>query len=284
MMDLILDYADRDENVRAVLMNGSRANPLAKKDPFQDYDIVYLVVDDSKLRGNIDFIKQFGELLILQLPDEGKILPPSDRGTYCYLSQFTDGNRIDLTIQKVSDVGDLSEDSLTVILMDKDGVLPSIAPPDESSYLIEPPDAIRFEGCCNEFWWVSVYVGKGLWRDEFLHSREMMDKYVRDMFLLMLQWFFGVTTDFSLSPGKGLKNVRYHIDPKLWDLVLESYENHNEHACWSALFAMGSAFRMMAEKVGDRFGYRYNRDEDRNVTAYLEHIRVLPRDAESIFP
>ena len=43
MYDLILGYANADENIRAVILNGSRANPNRKPDPFNDFDIVYLV-------------------------------------------------------------------------------------------------------------------------------------------------------------------------------------------------------------------------------------------------
>jgi aminoglycoside 6-adenylyltransferase len=39
IFQLILDIAQRDERIRAVILNGSRANPNAKKDIFQDYDI-----------------------------------------------------------------------------------------------------------------------------------------------------------------------------------------------------------------------------------------------------
>jgi len=39
MLDLILNIAENDDNIRAVIMNGSRVNPHAKKDPFQDFDI-----------------------------------------------------------------------------------------------------------------------------------------------------------------------------------------------------------------------------------------------------
>ena len=49
MYDLILSYAKQDENVRVVVMNGSRANPQIKKDLFQDYDIAYFVEDMQPL-------------------------------------------------------------------------------------------------------------------------------------------------------------------------------------------------------------------------------------------
>ena len=45
MFDLLLNVAEHDGNIRAVIMNGSRVNPQAKKDLFQDFDIVYFVRD-----------------------------------------------------------------------------------------------------------------------------------------------------------------------------------------------------------------------------------------------
>ena len=47
MLTLILNTAHADERIRAVIMNGSRANPAAPKDCFQDFDIVYVVTDPA---------------------------------------------------------------------------------------------------------------------------------------------------------------------------------------------------------------------------------------------
>ena len=43
MLELIVDTAKRDGRIRAVIMNGSRANPNAPQDIFRDFDIVYIV-------------------------------------------------------------------------------------------------------------------------------------------------------------------------------------------------------------------------------------------------
>ena len=44
MMNLILQIADTLE-VEAIALSGSRTNPRAPKDEFQDYDVVYIVDD-----------------------------------------------------------------------------------------------------------------------------------------------------------------------------------------------------------------------------------------------
>ncbi len=82
MFDLILDTARADERIRAVILNGSRANPNAPRDPFQDFDIVYLVTDVEPFVRNLEWIKRFGEMMILQMPDDmGDPLPDDRRAT-----------------------------------------------------------------------------------------------------------------------------------------------------------------------------------------------------------
>src|SRR5512143_1224949 len=98
MLDLIINTARNDERVRAVIMNGSRVNPHAPKDFFQDYDVVYLVTEKESFLAAPTWIKVFGELMILQLPDEMSDPPPESKDHYAYLMQFADGNRIDLSL------------------------------------------------------------------------------------------------------------------------------------------------------------------------------------------
>ena len=98
MFELIVDTAKKDERIRAVVMNGSRANPNAPRDPFQDFDIVYVVTDVAPFRYNYEWLKRFGEIMIMQMPEDMQDPPPSRDGSFVYLMQFTDGNRIDLGI------------------------------------------------------------------------------------------------------------------------------------------------------------------------------------------
>ncbi len=87
--------------------------------------------------------------------------------SFGYLMLFKDGNRIDLTLFPVDKIqNEFKRDSLTKVLLDKDGLLLHVLPPDMSDYLIKEPTQKEFTDCCNEFWWVSTYVAKGLRRNE----------------------------------------------------------------------------------------------------------------------
>ena len=186
MLELILNTARNDDRIRAVIMNGSRANPNAARDFFQDFDIVFIVTDVSSFMRDPDWIKRFGELMILQKPEEMRDPPPRNDGRFIYLIQFTDGNRIDLGLIPVSKIYEIGDDSLSVLLLDKDGIIAPFAPTNESGYLPKPPTQKQFSDCCNEFWWVSPYIAKGLWRKEIIYSKQMFNHFVRDQLMKML--------------------------------------------------------------------------------------------------
>jgi aminoglycoside 6-adenylyltransferase len=284
MFEVILGVARADDRIRAVIMNGSRANPNAPRDIFQDFDVVYLVADVAPFRRNLAWIERFGELMILQLPDDMQDPPPGDHGGFTYLMQFTDGNRIDLGIYPLDKAGDITSDSLSVLLLDKDGVVGPLDPSSERDYLPKPPTARQFADCCNEFWWVCPYVAKGLWRQEILYARYMLDQVLRQQLMTMLVWHIGVKTGFAASPGKFGKYFQRHLDAELWQALLRTYAGADYDATWEALFTMCSLFERAAERVAEHFGFEYPHDDAGRVHAHLAHVRLLPADATEIYP
>lgn len=286
MLDLILETARSDDRIRAVVMNGSRANPNAPRDIFQDFDIVYIVTDVEPYRKNLGWIKRFGGMMILQMPEDMQDPPADNGGYFVYLMQFMDGNRIDLgifTLAQWQEHGD-HRDSLSVLLMDKDGIIEPFPPASEVDYLPKPPTAKAFADCCNEFWWVSPYVAKGLWRQEILYAKCLLDEVLRNEQLMkMLTWHIGWKTDFKVNPGKLGKYFKKYLEPKLWELLERTFADASYENTWDALFVMGDLFRTVAVPLAEHYRFEYPFGDDERVTAYLKHVRMLPRDAKEIY-
>lgn len=283
MLDLILDTARNDDRIRAVIMNGSRANPNAPRDRFQDFDIVYIVTDVAPFRHNLDWIKRFGELMILQMPDEMDDPPSDNQDGFTYLMQFADGNRIDLGVDPPTMIPEIVGDSQSILLLDKDGIIPPLPPASDRDYLPQPPTAKAFADCCNEFWWVCPYVAKGLWRQEITYAKHMQEHYVRAQLGKVLCWCVGVTTEFAASPGKFGKYLQRYLAPESWELLLKTYADASYERTWEALFAMCDLFRLTALRVAAHFGYDYPHGDDARVSAHLRHVRRLPKDAQEIY-
>lgn len=274
MFDLILQYAQQDENIRVVVLNGSRANPNIQGDFFQDFDIVFYARDPSALIRNQALILYFGEMMILQLPDEMGVAEFSGDERYAYLMQFLDGNRIDLSICPMNQLeANLAADSLTVILLDKDGRVKKLPPPSEQSYLPKKPTPKMFEDCCNEFWWLNPYTAKGLWRGELIYAKYALDNLMRGELMKMLEWYFGIRTGFSRAMGKQGKFLPEVLDRSEWDMLGKTYADFDSRNIWISLLMMGDLFRKVASLVADYFGFSYPLEEDQRVTAFLHQVR-----------
>ncbi|MCJ8012357.1 aminoglycoside 6-adenylyltransferase [Paenibacillus sp. KQZ6P-2] len=284
MMDLVLNVAKKDERIRAVAMNGSRTNPNAPVDPFQDYDIVYLVSEMDSFIQDPQWVDVFGDRIIMQTPENMDLFPASLGGRFTYLMLFTDGNRIDLMLVPIEEKEIYcQEDKLTVILLDKDQNLPEIASPSDEKYWVQRPSAAFFADCCNEFWWVSTYVAKGLWRNEILYAQHHLQNIMRPMLIKMLEWQVGIQTDFSVSTGKNGKYLQQYMTEQNWNELLSTYPDGSYENVWKALFDMCLLFRSCALFVAKHFEFEYPHQDDERVTAYLKHVHALPADAVEIF-
>jgi aminoglycoside 6-adenylyltransferase len=283
MLDLILTFARDHDEVRAVVMNGSRVNPNAKKDPFQDYDIVYFVRNVEPFIRNADVVRTFGEIMIVQTPEEMHDPPAIGDGHYSYLMQFMDGNRIDLSFYALNQIDVTINDSLSLVLLDKDNLLGELPPPSDVGYLPQKPTAKAFDDCCNEFWWLNPYVAKGLWRDELTYAKYMFDTHMREQLLKMLRWYFGVQTGFQKSPGKLGKYLKGQLDAELWALLECTYSDSHPDNIWEALLSMDDLFRQIAKSVADHFEFNYPEQDDARVSAFVRRVRSLPGDATTIY-
>jgi aminoglycoside 6-adenylyltransferase len=286
MYDLILGIAKKDERIRAVYMNGSRTNPNAPKDIFQDYDIVYVVTETASFIKDEKWIKSFGDLLMIQEPDKNDNSVGEDMDfdrSYGYLMLFTDGNRIDLHIEtKDAMIAEYGNDKLTVPLLDKDNLLPLIPAPTDIDYQVKKPTEPMFFSCCNDFWWCLQNVAKGIWRDELPYAKQMFECVIRGRLDEMVSWWVGINHDFQVSTGKMGKYFKKYLPEPYWEMYEETYSDHNYDNFWSSIFATCELFRSLAKDVADNLLFTYPMGDDKNMTEYLKHVRKLPADAKEI--
>lgn len=282
IFQLIHEFIIRDENIRAAVLNGSRANPNARRDPFQDFDVACLVRDVHPYLRNWDIVRFFGDPMIVQLPEDMSDPSADGDGHYSYLMQFMDGNRIDLSFFPPNQWERPTKDSLCVPVFDKDGILANLPPSSEKDYLPKPPTEKQFQDCCNEFWWVSPYVAKGLWRSELIYSMPLLE-VVREQMMKMLHWNFGLNTNFQKSAGKLGKNFKDVFEPRIMAQIEQTYPDANFEHIWDSLFVMGDLFRHAAREVASAHGFEYPQGDDERVSAYLRHVKELPRDASEIY-
>jgi aminoglycoside 6-adenylyltransferase len=274
VLELILAVARSDPRVRAVVLSGSRADPAAPADRWRDFDVVYVVRDVAPFRADPTWIDAFGERAILQRPDAMVDAPPRHDGGETYLMLFVDGHRIDLTLLPVEAMAGFRHEEPTIVLLDRDGLVPPPPGPDAPHHVPAPPTAAAFADVCNEFWWVAPYVAKGLARGELTYARHHLDTVLRAQLLTMLDWEVAAAGGFRRGSGKFGRHLRRALPAAWWERLEATYADADPAHTWAALDAMTALFRTVASGVADRYGFIYPTDDDARVTAHLHRMRA----------
>ncbi len=271
---LIIDKATTDVRIRAVLLNGSRANHKVLTDKYQDFDVVFLVNDFDSFISDHNWVNVFGDKIIQQLPEEMSFGEEEDdkedKYAFHYLMLFQDGNRIDLTLLPLDKIEtDFLFDSLTIVWLDKNNVFSNIGKPNDKDYLIKKPTEKEFVDTCNEFWWVCTYVSKGLLRNELTFAKGMLETVVRPMFMKVIEWNIGTSTNFSVSFGRAGKFMKQYLSSTEYDQILATYSDQKIENNWTSLFLMTELFGEFAKTVAENLNFQYSFNEEQNVKQYL---------------
>lgn len=284
MYETILDIARKDDRVKAVYMNGSRTNPNASRDIFQDYDIVYVVDETASFIEDKKWIQKFGDIMYMQYPDESPDYPNDKNNHYGWLMQFCDGNRVDLTVQTLSYAREhIADDKLCRVLLDKDNVLPAIGESTDRERYVKRPTEEQFLSCCNEFWWCSNNIAKGLWREEITYAQDMTNFVVRKQLEKMLSWKIGVKEDFGVSIGKSAKYMNRYLEKETYQRYLKTYFAADVEEAWKAVSVMCKLFDQTAKEVAAALNYRYDEHEAEMAEKYLMDVRSLPQNAGNLY-
>lgn len=261
IIERLVAFAKEREVIRTVVLNGSLVNPSVEPDPYQDVDMAFFVEDVQTVAADRTWIELFGDVLIMQIPETDD---PEHHVTF--LVQYTDGHRIDLTVRASDQLESaLAADSLSQILFDRDNH-PISSSPTDVSYYVKRPSAEQYEKCWNEFWWVSLYVVKGIKRHQLLYALDHLD-IMRNMLRQMMEWNIGYATDFSVNLGKSGDGMREHLPEDVWDMLCATYATAELSAVEDTHDRLMSLFFFCAKRVAEQGDFIFHEDEARRVRA-----------------
>ena len=272
MMKLIMDVAINDERIRAVTMEGSRASKNATHDQYCDFDICYIVSDIREFTKDNKWVEIFGEILIVQYPMDWYSHPYNyaEHDNFAYLIQFKDGNRIDLTLIDVCNI-DKEQGCCEprIVLLNKDNFKELKQINDESVFYIQKPSEMEYYNTCNEFRWLSVYISKGLCREELYYAKYAYDVLMMEMFIKMLNWKIGVDNDFNVTTGDHSKYLKRFLTLEEMKRFHSVFPNGTYEDIWSKLYVIYDYFAEIAKYVGEALKYNFDAKETEEVRSFL---------------
>ena len=260
MLNRILQIA-KTLQVKAIAMSGSRTNPKAPKDEFQDYDVVYVVDDLDNLTSDLSWLDQFGKRLIEQhvLLDHRRL----------FLMLFEDGNRIDLTLCPKDYIQEWidSETGFTV-LEDPEHLFEPYSQNIER-YWINSATEKDFEKACNEFWWVSAYVVKGICRKQVIYATDHLYGICQQEFLKILAW--QVASDRGkVDIGKNYKYLFNYLPAEQKKEFSNLLDFSSLDKITQSLFATMEFFHREAQYLAKKLGFDYDMEVAEKMIEYAK--------------
>ena len=260
ILDVILQTA-KTVQVKAVAMSGSRACPKAPKDEFQDYDVVYIVEDLDNLTSDLSWLNQFGKRIIEQEVSLGN--------RRLYLMIFEDGNRIDLTLCPKKHMQEwVDSEAGFAVLEDPENLFEAYFP-NLVRYWIIPATEKDFEKACNEFWWVSAYVVKGICRHQVIYATDHLYGICQKELLKVLAW--QVASDKGkVDVGKNYKYLFNYL-PNAKEKEFSSLLDFSSlDKITQSLFATIQLFHQEAQILAQKMGFEYGREVAEKMMRYAE--------------
>ena len=260
MFDLIIQTA-KSLKVQAVAMSGSRTDTKAPKDEFQDYDVVYVVDDLDNLTSDLAWLDQFGNRLIEQYNVLGH--------RRLYLMLFEDGNRIDLTLcPKVHIKEWVESEADFTVLEDPKGLFVPYSPSPQR-YWTSPASQIDFEKACNEFWWVSAYVVKGIHRKQVIYATDHLYGICQQEFLKVLAW--QVASDRgTVDIGKNYKYLFQYLPTEKEKEFSNLLDFSSVEKITQSLFSTMNLFHREAQILAQKMGFDYDKEVAEKMIQYAE--------------
>ncbi|ORO48288.1 aminoglycoside adenylyltransferase [Streptococcus oralis subsp. tigurinus] len=260
ILGLILQIAETLK-IEAVAMSGSRTDTKVQKDEFQDYDVVYIVDDFANLTSDLSWLDRFGKRLIEQYNVLGH--------RRLYLMLFEDGNRIDLTLCPKEHMQEWvdSEAGFTV-LEDPNGLFEPYSPSPQR-YWTSPASPIDFEKACNEFWWVSAYVVKGICRKQLLYAIDHLYGICQQELLKVLAW--QVASDRGrVDIGKNYKYLFNYLPAEKEKQFSNLLDFSSLEKITQSLFATMKLFHQEAQSLANKMSFDYDKEVGEKMIQYAE--------------
>jgi len=278
LLDQIIHWVNRTEEIRVMLLTSSMASEIALPDEFSDLDIELVVSNDKEFLKSDNWLGNFGKV-IAKISDnedsfEGKyamrmVLYDNDVKVdfkvYSIHAFKLEVNRIELPVDW--DIG-------YKFLVDKDELTKALKTPTYNSTVIKKPDPIEFSKLLNDIWWDMTYVAKCLKRDEIFYAKFMSENIMRSQYLVpLIEWYISSQNDWKVGTNKHGRFFKKYISEDLWKIITATFSGSDIEENWVALFAYADITHKLGTALAESLNYQYPNDLETNIRNYIISIK-----------
>ncbi len=258
-LNKLITFAKKDDNIRAMVLQGSYINDSVELDQFSDLDPLFYVKDLSKFTEDELWKHQFGTPLSF-FNDEGETL--NGGMWYTRLVLYSDGFKIDFGFQSTGQAQYANDMNLYKVYVDKDNLVPKPQVKTDCRFHVKKPTETEFLDRLHAFFFDSSYVVKSIIREE-LFFEKYMESVLQMKLRKLLEWYIGYKNDFKVNTGIYGRYFKQYLTEEEWGMLLKTYPDGNPGSCAKALMASFELVHYLGTQIatGLQFDYPYKTEE-----------------------
>ncbi|HWI49369.1 MAG TPA: aminoglycoside 6-adenylyltransferase [Rummeliibacillus sp.] len=268
-------YGESDENIRAVLIVGSRARQDKPADKWSDLDLVIFANNPDQLLLNTDWIERIDRPYITFL-EQTAVGEGKERRVL-----FEDGLDVDFavlpskSINKFINTSEVQEvlSRGNRVLIDKDDITRNLINKTPVNNFIKPTydDLIND---INDFWYHAVWAAKKLCRGEILIAKSVCDGYMKQLLIKMIKLQSKIKNGVQFDTWHGYRFFEEWANPYVIDKFKNVFSYYDEQDIWSALKNTMILYREISVDVSTLLKYKYPHEADRFASDFIEKLQV----------
>ena len=154
------------------------------------------------------------------------------------------------------------------VLEDPNGLFEPYSPSPQR-FWTNPASALDFEKTCNEFWWVSAYVIKGICRNQVIYATDHLYGICLQELLKVLAW--QVASDRGkVDIGKDYKYLFNYLPAEKEKEFSTLIDFSSKEKLTQSLFATMKFFHQEAQSLAQKMGFDYDKEVVEKMIDYAE--------------
>jgi aminoglycoside 6-adenylyltransferase len=278
LIENILRWARGDENIRALVIIGSRARSGDHPaDAFSDLDLFVAARDPKPLWETSEWLRQAGEpwISFLERAPDGSI----ERRVL-----FAGGLDVDFAPMAAEEMRQWTEGSLPPfiadllrrgarILLDKDRLAEKAVSRAGKAVPEPPPQKAEFINAVHDFWYHAVWASKRLRRGEIWRAKSCCDTYLKNLLRTMLEWQARSERGEGVDTWMQGRFLEEWADPRALAALPRVFAHYDVEDIWRALQGTMDVFHSLADETAGRLGYSYPVLAEEKARGLVEEIR-----------
>lgn len=281
LIEKIAAWAQADENIRAVILEGSFASH-ARVDELSDYDINVFTGNADKYLLKDHWLGQIGEVLIYQkeqIQFYDYIVPTR-------LVLFRNRERIDFSFWSLKTLAEIVKGEKIYesyrngfqVLVDKDNLAQKLPSPDGKGFAVCQPRHEQFLQVIYDFWFEAYCVARYLSRKDLWYAKLIENRFIKDHLFQMALWNHGAENDWKPDPilhteGKGFEKW---ASMELIEDISSCFSTYDVEETWKSLLKMVGVFNRLARQTSRLIRIEYPNRVEKDVLEYLNYLKERP--------